>query len=167
MKKFKIEFKWAIYIIILFLAWMTIEKQLGFHNEKLKWQVFFGMLIVIPNFVLYYLALRDKKNNFYNGEMNWKQGFYSAMVISFIIVLFSPFTQFITYEFISPNFFDNMIALSVERGKLTEEEAKSFFNLSASIWQSISSGLSFGVVLGAIVAYIIRTKNPISTLKTK
>ena len=38
MKKFKIEFKWAVIMLIIFLAWMTLEKQLGFHDEKLKWQ---------------------------------------------------------------------------------------------------------------------------------
>ena len=41
MKKFKIEFKWAVIMSIIFLAWMTLEKQLGFHDEKIKWQMFF------------------------------------------------------------------------------------------------------------------------------
>ena len=167
MKKFKIEFKWAVVIMIITLAWMTLEKQLGFHDEKLKWQMFFGMLIIIPNFILYFLALRDKKKNYYNGEMNWKQGFISGIVISFIVAIFSPLTQFITYEFIVPNFFDKMIALSVESKRLTEEEAKSYFNLSASIWQNISNGLSYGIVLGAIVAYILKTKTPVSNPKIK
>lgn len=167
MKKFKIEIKWAIVIMIISLAWMTLEKQLGFHDEKLKWQVFFGMLIIIPNFALYFLALRDKKKNYYNGEMNWKQGFISGVVISFIVVIFSPFTQFITYEFIVPNYFEKMVALSVESKRLTEEEAKSYFNLSAAIWQNISSVLSYGIVLGAIVAYILKTKTPVLNPKMK
>ena len=81
MKKFKIEFKWAVIMSIIFLAWMTLEKQLGFHDEKIKWQMFFTMLIIFPNFLLYYLALSDKKKNYYNGEMNWKQGFISGVVI--------------------------------------------------------------------------------------
>ena len=167
MKKFKIEFKWAVVIMIIFLAWMTLEKQLGFHDEKLKWQVFFGMLIIIPNFVMYFFAIRDKKKNYYNSEMTGKQGFISGIGISFMVVIFSPFTQFISYEFIVPNFFDKMIALSVESKRLTEEEAKSYFNLSASIWQNISNGLSYGIVLGAIVAYILKTKMPVSNPKIK
>ena len=57
MKKFAIEIKWAFISIIIFLAWMTLEKQLGFHDEKIKWQMFFTMLIIFPNFILYYLAL--------------------------------------------------------------------------------------------------------------
>ena len=167
MKKFAIEIKWAFISIIIFLAWMTLEKQLGFHDEKIKWQMFFTMLIIFPNFILYYLALRDKKKNYYNGEMSWKQGFISGVVISFIIVIFSPITQFITHEFITPNYFDKLIALSVESKRLTLQEAQSYFNLTAYIWQSISGGLSFGVVIGAIVAYILKTKTHVSNLKTK
>lgn len=167
MKKFKIEFKWAVIISIIFLAWMTLEKQLGYHDEKIKWQMFFTMLIIFPNFILYFLAVRDKKQNYYNGQMSWKQGFISGVVVSFIVVIFSPFTQFITHEFITPNYFDKLIALSVQSKRLTLEEAKNYFNLSAYIWQSISGGLSFGVVIGAIVAYILKTKPSVSTSKTK
>ena len=167
MKKFKIEFKWAVIMSIIFLAWMTLEKQLGFHDEKIKWQIAFTMLIILPNFLLYYLALSDKKKNYYNGEMNWRQGFISGVVLSFIVVFFSPITQFITHEFISPNYFDKLIAYSIESKKLTLEEAQKYFNLTAYIWQSISGGLSFGVVIGAIVAYILRPKVQVTTNKSK
>jgi hypothetical protein len=158
MKKFTIEFKWAVIMVIVFLAWMTLEKQLGFHDEKIKWQLFFTMLFIFPNFLLYYLALSDKKKNYYNGIMNWKQGFISGVVLSFIVVIFSPITQFITHEFITPNYFDKLIALSVESKRLTLEEAKAYFNLTAYIWQNISSGLSFGVVIAALIAYLFKPK---------
>lgn len=167
MKKFKIEFKWAVIMSIIFLAWMTLEKQLGFHDEKIKWQIAFTMLIILPNFLLYYLALSDKKKNYYNGVMNWRQGFISGVVLSFIVVFFSPITQFITHEFISPNYFDKLIAYSVESKKLTLADAQNYFNLTAYIWQSISGGLSFGVVIGAIVAYILKPKEQVSTNKSK
>ena len=36
---------------------------------------------------------------------------------------------------------------------MTLEQAQNYFNLTAYIWQSISGGLSFGVVIGAIIAY--------------
>jgi hypothetical protein len=167
MKKFKIEIKWAVIMSLIFLAWMALEKQLGYHDEKIKWQIFFTMLIIFPNFVVYYLSLKDKKVNFYKGKMNWRQGFISGVVISFVVVIFSPITQFITHEFISPNYFSKLIAFSVESKRFTIEEAKSYFNLTAYIWESISSGLSFGVVISAIIAYILKTKTPDSTSKLK
>lgn len=167
MKKFKIEFKWAIIMLFFYLAWMTLEKQLGFHDEKIKWQMIFTMLIIFPNFLLYYFALSDKKKNYYKGEMNWKQGFIAGVVISFIVVILSPITQFITHEFITPNYFEKLIALSVESKRLTLVEAQRYFNLSAYIWQNISGGLSFGVVTGAIVAYLLRPKTPTTIPNTK
>lgn len=158
MKKFAIEIKWAIISIIIFLAWMTLEKQLGFHDEKLKWQMVFTLLILFPTFLIYYLALRDKKKNYYQNNMNWKQGFVSSIVISFVVAIFSPISQFITHEFITPDYFEKMISLSVESKRMTLEQAQNYFNLSAYIWESISGGISMGVVIGAIVAYLIRTK---------
>ncbi len=160
MKKFKIEFKWSLIISFIFLAWMTLEKQLGFHDEKIKWQIAFTLLILFPNFLLYYLALVDKKNNYYNGVMIWRQGFISGVVISFFIVILSPITQFITHEFITPLYFEKMISLSVESKRMTLEQAQNYFNLTAYIWQSISGGLSFGVVIGAIIAYLLKPKEP-------
>jgi len=165
MKRFQIEFKWAIIMVLLFMAWVTLEKQLGFHSERLKWQVFFRMLFVFPSFLLYYLAIRDKKSNYYNSNMNWRQGFISSVVISFIIVIFSPLTQFLIYEFIATHYFDDMIALAVANKRLTLLEAQSHFNLAATIWQSISADLSFGVVIGAIVAYLLKTNSNIETVK--
>lgn len=165
MKKFAIEIKWAIISIIIFLAWMTLEKELGFHSEKIKWQPLFNLLYIFPTFVLYFLALREKKKKYYNNNINWKQGLISTIVISFIIVLFSPITQFITHEFISPDFLENTINQIVLSKKLTLEEAKEYTTLTSSIWKNISDGLSFGVVIGAIVAYILKTKTTDSISK--
>lgn len=165
MKKFAIEIKWAIISIIIFLAWMTLEKELGFHSEKIKWQPLFNLLYIFPTFTLYFLALREKKKKYYNNNINWKQGLISAIVISFIVVLFSPITQFITHEFISPDFLENTINQIVLSKKLTLEEAKEYTTLTSSIWKNISDGLSFGVVIGAIVAYILKTKTTDSISK--
>ena len=158
MKKFSIEFKWALITILIFLAWMTLEKELGFHDEKIKWEPLFNILYVLPLFLLYFLALLDKKTNYYKGNMNWKQGIIAAIVISFIMVLFSPISQFILHEFISQNFLNNTIKYTVAPKKLSLEGAKEYTTLSSSIWKNISDSLSFGVVIGAIVAYILKSK---------
>ena len=135
MKKFKIEFKWALITILIFLAWMTLEKEMGFHDVKIKWEPLFNILYIFPLFLLYFLALLDKKRNYYNGNMNWKQGIIAAIVISFIIVLFSPISQFILHEFISPNFLNNTINYTVATKKLSIEEAKESINTSLKLYQ--------------------------------
>ena len=49
MKKFKIEFKWALITILIFLAWMTLEKEMGFHDVKIKWEPLFNILYIYIN----------------------------------------------------------------------------------------------------------------------
>jgi membrane-associated HD superfamily phosphohydrolase len=158
MKKFTIEIKWAMISLIIFLAWMTLEKKLGYHDNNIKWQPVFNLLYVFPTSILYLLALLEKKKKYYQDQMSWKQGIISAIIISFIIVFFSPVTQFIIHEFISPNFLENTINHTVISKKLTLAEAKEYTTLTSSIWKNISDGLSFGVVIGAIVAYLIQSK---------
>ena len=165
MKKFAIEIKWAIISLIIFLAWMTLEKEMGYHDINIKWQPVFNLLFIFPTFILYVLALLEKKKKYYQDQMSWKQGIISAIIISFIIVFFSPVTQFIIHEFISPNFLENTINYTVISKKLTLAEAKEYTTLTSSIWKNISDGLSFGVVIGAIVAYLIQSKT-IDTLKS-
>ncbi|MCD8518479.1 MAG: hypothetical protein LRY32_01965 [Flavobacterium sp.] len=61
MKKFTIEFKWAIISIIIFLAWMTLEKQLGFHDEKIKLANVFYNAYYFSKFSIVLLSFRKTK----------------------------------------------------------------------------------------------------------
>ena len=166
MKKFAIEIKWGFIIIIAQLLWMLLEKQLGYHDSKIKWQMLFTMLVVLPLFALYFFGLWEKKKRYYNDQMSWTQGFISAMIIAVVGVILSPMSQFVIYEFISPNYFENMIIYTVSSNKLSLEAAQTNFNLSSAIWQSISGGLSTGLVIGALAAYLLRTKNPEKEVET-
>jgi len=170
MKKFAIEIKWGIIAVVFHLLWMVFEKQLGYHDSKIKWQMLFTMLIVFPMFVLYFFGIWEKKKSYYNNQMSWMQGFISAMIIAVVGVILSPMTQFITYEFISPNYFENIIDYTDSSNKLSLEAAQSNFNLSSAIWQNISAGLSTGLVIGALASYLLRTKNTekeVETFKTE
>jgi len=48
------------------------------------------------------LALRDKKLNFYNGQMSWTQGFISGVIVSVVVAILAPLAQYVTHEFITP-----------------------------------------------------------------
>jgi tetrahydromethanopterin S-methyltransferase subunit B len=137
---------------------MTLEKETGYHDINIKWQPVFNLLFIFPTFILYVLALLEKKKKYYHDQMSWKQGMIAAIIMSFIIVIFSPISQFIVHEIISPDFLENTINFTVKQKKLTLTEAKEYTTLTSSIWKNISDGLSFGVVIGAIVAYLIQSK---------
>lgn len=159
MKNFKIEFKWAIIFILAQLGWMYLEKASGLHNEHIDQHLIYTNLFAIVAIVLYVLALRDKKLHFFKGTMNWKQGFISGIVISVIIAVMSPLTQYIISTYITPDYFENIIAYSVENGKMTPENAKAYFNLKSYMLQSAFGALAMGVVTSAVVAFFVKSKN--------
>lgn len=159
MEKFKIEFKWAIYFSIIVLGWMYFEKMMGWHDEKIHLQQIYTMLFGIIAIVIYVFALLDKKKNYFNHNMNWKQGFISGAILSLIIAAFTPITQYITLEIISPEYFTNIINYTVEKNRMTLDDAKNHFTLANYIYMSTFFGLSSGVVTAAIVAFFVKSKN--------
>lgn len=160
MGKIKIEIKWALIFVVMTLLWMVLEKITGLHSTHLDKHLYLTNLFAIPAVLIYVLALKDKKKNYYNGLMTFKQGFISGLIISVIVMLFSPLTQWIISTIISPEYFPNVIAYSVETGYYkTVEEAESFFNLKNYMIQSVIAAIGMGVVTSAIVAFFVRTKS--------
>lgn len=158
MKNYKIEIKWAVVFILATLVWAILEKSLGFYDEKIESHGSFSFLFAIVAVLLYVLALLDKKKNFFQGNMNWKQGFISGIILSVFIAILTPIGQVIIHNVIAPNFFENFITYSVEKGVLNKENAEAYFNLTSYIVQSVFFALSVGVVTAAIVAFFIKSK---------
>lgn len=158
MKNFTIEIKWALLFAVASLLWMFIEKSLGWHDEQIEKHPLYTNIFAIPAVVIYVLALREKKKNFFNGKMDWKQGFISGIILTVFITLLSPLTQYITNTFISPEYFSNVIAYTVEHKVMSQQAAEAYFNLKSYIVQGIFGTLSMGVVTAAIVAYFIKSK---------
>ncbi|APG60137.1 DUF4199 domain-containing protein [Christiangramia salexigens] len=158
MKKYSIEIKWGIIFSIVSLLWMFLEKGLGWHDEHIAKHAIYTNLFAIVAIVIYVLALIDKRDNFFDGKMNWNQGFISGIYISIVVAILSPLAQLITHEFITPEYFPNIINHAVENGKMTQQEAEDYFNLTSYITQSFFFALVVGVVTSAIVALFVRRK---------
>lgn len=159
MKKYTIEIKWAFIFMAVLLLWMVLERAVGLHDDYIHLHPYLTMVYIIPAIWIYVLALKDKKKNFYNGKMSYKQGFVSGVIISIIVTLFSPLNQWIISEIITPDYFNNVIAHSVETGYyLTLEEAQAQFNLKNYIIQSTVWAIGMGILTSAIVALFVREK---------
>ena len=159
MKKIKIEIKWAFIFIVASLLWMLLERLAGLHDRHIDKHQYLTMIFVIPAVWIYVLALKDKKKRYYNGRMSFKQGFVSGVIISVIVMLFSPLTQWITSAIITPGYFTNVIAHSVKTGYYkTVEEAEAYFNLKNYMVQSAISALVMGAITSAVVALFVKTK---------
>lgn len=157
MKKFSIEIKWGAVFSIVSLLWMYLEKGLGWHDENIAVHAIYTNLFAIVAIILYVFALLDKRKNFFNGKMTWTQGFVSGIIISVVVAILSPLAQYITHEFITPDYFENAIENSVLNGN-TRENAEAYFNLKSYILQSFFFALVAGVVTSAIVALFVRKK---------
>jgi hypothetical protein len=162
MKTYSIEIKWALRFTILTLAWAIGEKYVGLHDVYIDKYALYTNLFAIPAILLYALALIEKKKYFFDGTMTWSQGFISGVVLSFIIALFTPITQYIIYSSITPHFFDTIIEYKTKSPLITHhlsvEIAKKYFNMQTYMIQNSFSALSCGIVTGALVSLFVRNK---------
>ena len=158
MKNFSIEFKWSIIFVFIYLLWMIFEKVMGWHDEFIDKHAIYTNIFGIIALGIYILALRDKRNNFFKGSITWRQGFVTGIILTIIITIFSPLSQYIVATYISPEYFDNMIEYSVQNKRMNLEQASTLYNLKSYIIQAIFSALVMGVGTAALAALIIRNK---------
>lgn len=158
MGKYKIEIKWAFIFISMMLLWMLLERLLGLHDQHIDKHMIYTNFVAIPSIIIYVFALLDKRKNFYNGKMTYLQAFISGLVITFIVTIFTPLSQFITSSIITPEYFTNAISYSVKTGMMTQEDAEAYFNLNSYIKQSVIGAPIMGILTSAIVAIFVRKK---------
>ena len=109
MKNIKIEIKWAIIFSIVGLLWMLLEKLSGLHGKYIDYHLYLTNLFAIPAIWMMVLALKEKKEKYYAGNMTYLQGLISGIILSAFIALLSPLTQWITSYVITPEYFPNVI----------------------------------------------------------
>ncbi len=158
MKNFRIEFKWALIFSAFTLFWMAMEKTVGLHDEYIAQHAIYTNLIAIPYLIIFYLAIKQKRDQYYNGIMTWQQGMISGSVISTIIAVLSPLITYISVYFISPDYFQNAIEYSVKFKDMKPETAESFFSINFYLLQAVFGSLAMGIVTSAVMAWILRRK---------
>ena len=166
MKSRKIEIKWALIFVVASLLWMLLERLTGLHGQHIDKHAIYTNLFAIPAIAIYVFALLDKRNNFYKGIMSYKEGFIAGCVITVIVALFSPLTQYITSTIITPDYFTNVINYTVEAELMTREAAEENFNLKNYMVQATIGALIMGVITSAVVAiFVKKSGTPRSNVK--
>lgn len=158
MKKIKIELKWSVVFTITIILWMLLEKTLGWHEEQISDHYWLTMLFAPFAIFMYLLEMREKRRRVYSGKMTWLQGFVTGVILSVFIALLSPLSQYITHNFITPKYFNNVIEYSVTNDLMTRTKANDYFNINSYIFQSAIGALGFGIATAAIVAIFVRKK---------
>ena len=158
MKKFAIELKWGVIFTLISLLWMMLEKSLGWHTIHIAKHAVYTNFFAIPAILVFVFALLDKRKNFYSNQMTWMQGFIAGLVISIVVAILSPLAQYITIEWISPEFFTNAREYAIQSGKMNAEQADNYFNLTNYMMQSVFGGILLGAITSAVVALFVRKK---------
>lgn len=158
MINYRIELKWGLLFVGMMLLWMLGERLVGLHDTLIAHHPTWTNLVAIPSILLYVLGLQDKRDNFYGGKMSWSQGFTSGLIITAVVAVLTPLSQWITSTIITPDFFSNAIAYGVKEGMTTQAEGKAFFNLQNYIIMGAIGAVVMGVMTSAIVALFVRQK---------
>ncbi len=158
MKKFAIEIKWALIYSIAMLVWMFIEKMSGLHDQYIDRQLLLTNAFGIIGLLIYFLAIKEKRDKYFRGEMLWVQGFLSGVYLAVFIAILTPVVNYIIYELISPEYFANMIRYYSQADAKFNASSGMFFTLKSYIIQSSMSGLSMGIIASALIALVLRNK---------
>lgn len=156
MNKYRIEIKWALIFVAMMLLWMTMERLVGLHDTHIDKHAIFTNFIAIPAIAIYVLALLDKRKNFYDGFMSYKQGFISGVIITLIVTLFTPLIQYITSTVITPDYFTNVIEYTVNEGMMDRGDAEDYFNLSNYMIQATIGAPIMGLLTTVIVSFFTK-----------
>lgn len=156
MGKYKTEIKWGIIFVLATLIWNFLEKSLGFHGENIAQHPVVTNFFMIPAILIYVLGIREKREKDLGGTMTFKEGFIAGMIITLVVTVFTPLTQYLASTVISPDYFQNAIDYSVSSGESTLEEAQAFFNLQSYMIISIIFAPVVGTLTSLAVAYFMK-----------
>lgn len=158
MEKFKIEFKWASIFTAINLVWIYIEKYLGLHDEHIDYHSIVGLVMLFPLGFVIYMSLKQKKRDYYKGEMTWQKAFVSGALLSLLIAGLSPGPIYVMSEFVSPDFFEIALSKGIAKG-IPEEFANQLYNLDAYIKSAIFFYLAFSIMISAVVGLVIKNRS--------
>jgi len=159
MKSIKVELKWAIIFTIMSMLWIMLEKLTGLHDENIEQHPIYTNMYAIPAIIIFILALKDKKKNFFQGHASYKHLFISGLILSLMIALLAPLSTYVSVEFITPEYFDNAIKMSVEQNMMEQIEAEEYFNTSNYMFQNLMFAPIMGIVTTLVVSIFLRSKS--------
>ena len=157
MKKFEIELKWASVFTAISIAWVYLEKYLGYHDAKISSQAIFSFWLLIPQAIVCVLSIFEKREKYYKGEITWQKAFISGVVLSAAIAGLSPAAIYLMLEVVSPEFLSSIVEVRAEQG-IPREGLEQIYNLNTMITQAIFNNLATGVFFAAVIALILKNK---------
>jgi uncharacterized protein DUF4199 len=158
MAKLGLEIKWGLIFAGMEVLWIFFERIAGFHDRYIGRQPIVTGLILLPAVAIYVFALLEARKARYRGAMTYKQGLVTGLILTMIIAFLSPLTQTINTFLVSPNYFENAIRFSVEKGVMGLDAAKRQFSYESYLIQGFIGAMVTGAVISAVLAAFIKRK---------
>ncbi len=156
-KIWSIALFWGLVAIFTSVFWSVLGHLLGVDDEKIAYFPLFNVLIIIPMFIIYFLAIRNVNKEFQPAMTYW-QKVLSGLMLTIVITILGPIPPLISAFAISPNLFSNSIQYVVDQKMMTLEQAAQQFNLISFIVQGLIGAPISGLVLSLVASLIVRKR---------
>ena len=153
-----IELKWGLILAASSLLWIIIERWLGWYSNQIPSYVRLTNIYGIPALLIYCLALAEKREKDYSGELTWKDGFIAGLMITLIFLILTPLIKYTGYTFIAPEYFKNIIDFGVNVKKKDKGALTAFFNMKNVIVQGLYGVAIMGALCSAVAALIVKKR---------
>ncbi len=156
MHRLPTEVRWAFIYSIVAIGWFLFEKLMGWHGPRIEKHGLYRAFLILPSLAVYALAIREKREYFYDGNMTWIEGLKSGVMMTIFIAMLSVPVQWFSYHIISPGFFDKVIRFQVSSDMMDEKSAREYFNLSSYLVLSPIICFLAGFMTSAVVSIFVK-----------
>ncbi len=147
----------ALWFLLVTIAWLALEKLLGFHDVYIQYHTYFANLVLIPNIFIFNRAISGYRKSI-GGTITYLQAFGFGLICTVFIVLFSPLALWVFETILNPNFYQSMIQYLVTQKHENQAETAKYFNHENYRNMMIYGNIVQGAVLSAIIAFFSSKK---------
>ena len=163
------ELKFGFYAGLAFAAWCMIEFLTGLHNDHFDVAQYTEIAGGLIPWVFIYAGIRYRKYMLQNGQLTFGEGVRTGMIISLISALVISVFLYVYVNMINTNYNTAKIAFLKSElikakvpANVFKEQIEGFQSMySGTINSHFSLMVSFasvGIVISAVVSFILRTK---------
>lgn len=147
----------AFWLFLVSIAWLAMEKLLGFHDEFIQYHEYFTNFIIIPYILIYIRGIKGYRIS-EGGTISYLKALGFGLASTIFATAFSPFALWIFETILNPNFYQNMINYTVSHKLQSQAQALAYFNHENYRNLMIYGNIAQGVIFSAIIAFFSARK---------
>ncbi len=149
--------KWGLIFTLATLLWMAFERAIGLHDNLISQHAAYTNLFAIPAVTIFFRAIYTKRRD-NGGYISFKDAFIAGLLVTLVVTIMVIPVTLISHTLISPHYFTNIKAYSIQSGQMTAAEAENYFSIRNYTIVGIIGGMILGIVTSAFMALILQKK---------